>query len=133
MSKCIAIYIKWQCERGKTGSLHTGQLYRGTRSTYLAAKALITDWESEQKEKKSIVNLNIESCVISSHTAFITIDEESSEPISGAMKTYDTSARWCGSNSSSLYSGSDSGMIIWRMIIKMMKRRVKDMRLLFRS
>ena len=70
---------------------------------HLAAKALITDLESEQKEKKSIVDLSIESCVISSHTAFITIDEESSEPISGAMKIYDTSARWCGSNSSSFY------------------------------
>ena len=56
---------------------------------HLAAKALITDWESEQKEKKSIVDLSIESCVISSHTAFIAIDEESSEPVSGTMKTYD--------------------------------------------
>ena len=55
---------------------------------HLAAKALITDWESAQKEKKSIVDLSIESCVISSHTAFIAIDEESSEPVSGTMKTY---------------------------------------------
>ena len=59
---------------------------------HLAAKALITDWESEYKEKKSIVDLSIESSVISSHTAFIAIDEESSEPVSGAMKTYDISA-----------------------------------------
>ena len=56
---------------------------------HLAAKALITDWESEKKEKKVIVDLSIESSVISSHTAFIAVDEESSEPVSGAMKTYD--------------------------------------------
>ena len=59
---------------------------------HLAAKALIADWESEYKEKKSIVDLSIKSSVISSHTAFIAIDEESSEPVSGAMKTYDISA-----------------------------------------
>ena len=56
---------------------------------HLTAKALITDWEIEGKEKKSIVDLSIESSVISSHTAFIAIDEESSEPVSGALKTYD--------------------------------------------
>ena len=56
---------------------------------HLAAKALITDWKTAQKEKKSIVDLSIESSVISSHTAFIAIDEESSEPVSGSMKVYD--------------------------------------------
>ena len=76
---------------------------------HLAAKALITDWESEQKEKKSIVDLSIESCVISSYTAFIAIDEESSEPVSGAMKTYDIRARWHGSI---LYSGFDSDCML---------------------
>ena len=60
---------------------------------HLAAKALITDWESEKKEKKVIVDLSIESSVISSHTAFIAVDEESSEPVSGAMKTYDIQAQ----------------------------------------
>ena len=60
---------------------------------HLAAKALITDWESENKEKKVIVDLSIESSVISSHTAFIAVDEESSEPVSGAMKTYDIQAQ----------------------------------------
>ena len=60
---------------------------------HLAAKALISDWESEDKEKKSIVDLSIESSVISSHTAFIAVDEESSEPVSGAMKTYDIRAQ----------------------------------------
>ena len=59
---------------------------------HFAAKALITDWETEEKEKKSIVNLSVESSVISSHTAFIAIDEESSKPVSGSMKTYDLQA-----------------------------------------
>ena len=59
---------------------------------HLAAKALITDWETEEKEKKSIVDLSIASSVISSYTAFIAIDEESSKPVSGSMKTYDLQA-----------------------------------------
>ena len=59
---------------------------------HLAAKALITDWETAQKEKKSIVDLSIESSVISSHTAFIAVDEESSEPVSGSMKVYNIQA-----------------------------------------
>jgi hypothetical protein len=63
---------------------------------HLAAKAVITDWESEEKEKQSIVDLSIESSVISSHTAFIAIDEESSEPVSGAMKTYDVQPMFYG-------------------------------------
>ena len=75
---------------------------------HLAAKALIADWESEYKEKKSIVDLSIESSVISSHTAFITIDEESSEPVSGAMKTYDIRAQLCSSESGRLSFGSDA-------------------------
>ena len=59
---------------------------------HLAAKALITDWETARKEKKSIVDLSIESSVISSHTAFIAVDEESSEPVSGSMKVYNIQA-----------------------------------------
>ncbi|CAI8029551.1 von Willebrand factor A domain-containing protein 5A [Geodia barretti] len=59
---------------------------------HLAAKSLITDWETARKEKKSIVDLSIESSVISSHTAFIAVDEESSEPVSGSMKVYDIQA-----------------------------------------
>ena len=70
---------------------------------HLAAKALITDWETEEKEKKSIVDLSIESSVISSHTAFIAIDEESSEPVSGSMKTYNLRAEMCHSVSSGSY------------------------------
>ena len=80
---------------------------------HLAAKALLSDWESEGKEKKSIVDLSIESSVISSHTAFIAVDEESSEPVSGAMKTYDIRAQdltgffrsqvWCFTRLASMF------------------------------
>ena len=77
---------------------------------HLAAKALISDWESEGKEKKSIVDLSIESSVISSHTAFIAVDEESSEPVSGAMKTYDIRARYADSLSIGSNESSDSDM-----------------------
>ena len=70
---------------------------------HLAAKTLITGWEIEGKEKKSIVELSVESSVISSHTAFIAINEESSEPVSGALKTHDIQSGWRGSNSNSLY------------------------------
>ena len=58
---------------------------------HLAAKALIADWENEYKEKKSIVDLSIESSVTPPTLPFA-IDEESSEPVNGAMKTYDIRA-----------------------------------------
>ena len=56
---------------------------------HLAAKALIKDWQEQGKSKEEIVKLSVDSSVISSHTAFIAVDEENSEPISGAMKTWD--------------------------------------------
>ena len=75
---------------------------------HLAAKALIIDWEAEEKEKKSIVDLSIESSVISSHTAFIAIDEESSEPVRGSLKTYDIRTHGLDLDNSSCYSCSSS-------------------------
>ena len=75
---------------------------------HLAAKTLITGWEIEGKKKKSIVELSIESSVISSHTAFIAIDEESSEPVSGALKTYDVQAQMPG-NAIMMGGGGGSG------------------------
>ena len=59
---------------------------------HLAAKALIKDWQDEEKSKEEIVKLSVESSVISSHTAFIAVDEENSEPVAGAMKTWDVQA-----------------------------------------
>ena len=60
---------------------------------HLAAKALLKDWQNENKSKTDIVKLSVESSVISSHTAFIAVDEESSEVVSGAMKTWDIQAQ----------------------------------------
>ena len=80
---------------------------------HLAAKALITDWEAAQKEKKSIVDLSIQSSVISSHTAFIAVDEESSEAVSGSMKTFDLRAKGYGldlSSDENYSSMSDNSM-----------------------
>ena len=59
---------------------------------HLAAKALIKDWQDQDKNKEEIVKLSIESSVISSHTAFIAVDEGNSEPITGAMKVWDIQA-----------------------------------------
>ena len=85
---------------------------------HLAAKALITDWETENKEKKSIVDLSIESSVISSHTAFIAIDEESSEPVSGAMKTYDVQAESFMSQYDCGYGGGPGGGMRYGLRLK---------------
>ena len=60
---------------------------------HLAAKALLKDWQDENKSKTDIIKLSVESSVISSHTAFIAVDEESSEVVSGAMKTWDIQAQ----------------------------------------
>jgi hypothetical protein len=61
---------------------------------HLAAKALIKDWQDQDKNKEEIVKLSIESSVISSHTAFIAVDEETNEPVAGAMKTWGITARF---------------------------------------
>ena len=58
----------------------------------LAAKALIQDWQSESSRKKDVIDLSIESSVISSHTAYIAIDEDQDKPIEGAIKVWDVLA-----------------------------------------
>ena len=73
---------------------------------HLAAKALIKDWQDQGKKKEEIVKLSVESSVISSHTAFIAVDEESSEPVTGAMKMWDIQASMLCDNS--LYSSDSS-------------------------
>ena len=78
---------------------------------HLAAKALIKDWQDEGQCKEEIIKLSVESSVISSHTAFIAVDEGNSEPVTGAMKVWDIqphlgydvtsrSSSVCSSNSS---------------------------------
>ena len=66
---------------------------------HLAAKALIKDWQTMERDDKEIVQLSIESSVISSRTAFIAVDEESSEPVAGAMKTWDVQTQMAEYNS----------------------------------
>lgn len=67
----------------------------------LASKSLIVDWQnkegwsgtvSEEERKKEIVKLSVESSVLSSHTAYIAVDEEQDKPIEGAVKTWDLTA-----------------------------------------
>ena len=65
---------------------------------HLAAKSLIKDWqdgyglEGISEKKDNIVKLSVESSVVSSHTAYIAVDEEQDKPIEGAIKTWDLSA-----------------------------------------
>ena len=75
---------------------------------HLAAKALIKDWERDGGNKKSeIVKLSIESSVVSSHTAFVAIDE-SNQPVKGAMKTWDITAKEVEPDISALISAQTS-------------------------
>ena len=55
----------------------------------LAAKRLLEEMQSGNQSAKEIVKLSVESHVISKETAFIAVDEDSTEPVTGAMKTYD--------------------------------------------
>ena len=64
----------------------------------LASKALIRELQSREdwtaaatyeQRKKGIVNLSIESGVISPHTAYIALDEEQEKLIEGAVKIWD--------------------------------------------
>ena len=65
---------------------------------HLASKALIKDWERDGGNKKSeIVKLSIESSVVSSHTAFVAIDDNN-QPVKGAMKTWDITAKMAESD-----------------------------------
>ena len=68
----------------------------------LAAKGLITDWQDAGKSKDSIVTLSVESSVVSKHTAFIAVDDKSSVPIEGAMKSWDI---MCIQNESQRFGG----------------------------
>ena len=60
---------------------------------HLAAKQLLREWGEEgDKRKKEIINLSIESNVVSAHTAYIAIDENQQKPIEGALQTWDLSS-----------------------------------------
>ena len=68
---------------------------------HLASKSLICELQSGEswmdaattkKQKNKVVNLSIESGVVSSHTAYIALDEGQEELIEGAIKTWDVVA-----------------------------------------
>ena len=56
---------------------------------HLAGKALIKDWERGNRRREDIVELSKEMGVVSSHTAYIAVDEGNKEPVRGPMKTWD--------------------------------------------
>ncbi len=82
---------------------------------HLAAKALIKDWERSDKDSKEIVKLSVESSVISSHTAFIAVDEENLKPIEGALQSFDVRARYSHSHPMMMRMGAPMGMSAPRM------------------
>ena len=66
---------------------------------YLASKSLICELQSGESwidaatiKKQNNINLNIESGVVSSHTAYIALDEGQDKLIEGAIKTWDVVA-----------------------------------------
>ena len=68
------------------GAANTSDIFPVHR---LAAKALIADWQDAGRSKGDIVSVSVESSVISRHTAFIAVDEDSSSPVQGALQTWD--------------------------------------------
>ena len=78
---------------------------------HLASKALICELQGEEswtgaatykQRKKDVVNLSIESGVVSSHTAYIALDEEQGKLIEGAVTTWDIVATMAQSKESIL-------------------------------
>ena len=78
---------------------------------HLASKALICELQGGEswtgaatykQRKKDVVNLSIESGVVSSHTAYIALDEEQGKLIEGAVTTWDIVATMAQSKESIL-------------------------------
>ena len=71
----------------------------GTTLHHLAAKSLLQDWQSgaglkgltESDRKQEIIQLSVESSVVSSLTAYVAIQEQG-EPVQGALRTWDVKA-----------------------------------------
>lgn len=76
---------------------------------HLAGKALIKDWERGNRRKEDIVELSKEMGVVSSHTAYIAVDEGNKEPVRGPMKTWDVDVRNEGSGGGAHYMSSQVG------------------------
>ena len=71
----------------------------------LASKSLIRDMQRDldpnssgsiSDRKQEIINLSIESSVISSYTSYIAVDEDQDSPIEGAVKVWDVVATMAG-------------------------------------
>ena len=83
---------------------------------HLAAKLLIQDWQngeglqgfSADKMKKMIINLSIETIVVSKHTAYVAMDEEQDKSIAWAIKTWDITAAMA----------EQEGRLSWRRGVK---------------
>eukprot|EP00731_Ephydatia_muelleri_P002780 Em0001g2780a len=82
---------------------------------HLAGKALIKDWEQGNRRKEDIVELSKEMGVVSSHTAYIAVDEGNKEPVRGSMKTWDMVVRNEGSGGGAHYTSSLVGDVKSRM------------------
>ena len=68
---------------------------------HLAAKSLLSDWSKglgwsstalTPERKQKMIELSIESNIISEHTAFVAYDVDQSQPIEGAMQVWDLTA-----------------------------------------
>ena len=70
---------------------------------HLAGKALIKDWERGNRRMEDIVELSKEMGVVSSHTAYIAVDEGNKDPVRGPMKTRDVVVRNEGSGGGAHY------------------------------
>ena len=83
----------------------------------LSAKSLIQDWQngnglegkSSEGRKSAIIKLSIESSVVSSHTAYVAVDEDQDKPIEGAMKVWDLTA--VSPREPILFGGGPGGML----------------------
>jgi hypothetical protein len=70
----------------------------------LAAKSLIKDWESDATKKQDVINMSVQSSVVSSHTAYVAVDEDQNKPIEGAIKVWDLTALNARGTSKIMYS-----------------------------
>ena len=91
----------------------------------LASKSLIQDWQdgnglsgkSDKEKKSAIIKLSVESSVVSSHTAYIAVDDNQDKPIEGAIKTWDltaTEAHMSRSKRKGRGGGGGGGMMLMR-------------------
>ena len=100
----------------------------------LASKSLIQDWQdgnglsgkSDKEKKSAIIKLSVDSSVVSSHTAYIAVDEDQDKPIEGAIKMWDltaTEAHMSSSGRMGWRGGGGGGMPMMMAAVAPSKRR----------